>query len=168
MTGSSNDRRNISASMSGAPSLVNSLNSFSSNSKLSISPSQVKSPIPEPTFVERSLEKAKFYTSLCLGEFQFQLFLFVFTHYVFYVVVHFLFILRFSYHRKIVSSFFFFKSNRNVSHIICVCIFILNTVCGGSGDNDNFSGFSTSASHLYRCRSHNWPRNAELQLVIMS
>lgn len=106
MTGSSNDRRNISASMSGAPSLVNSLNSFSSNSKLSISPSQVKSPIPEPTFVERSLEKAKFYTSLCLGEFQFQLFLFVFTHYVFYVVVHFLFILRFSYHRKIVSSFF--------------------------------------------------------------
>lgn len=66
MTGS--DRSTISASMSGAPSLVNSLNSFSSNIKLNGSQSNVKSPVPEQSFVDNFLEKAKFYTSLCLGE----------------------------------------------------------------------------------------------------
>lgn len=65
MTGS--ERTNISASMSGAPSLVNSLNSYSSSTKLNGSQASVKSPIPEPTFVDNFLEKAKFYTSLCLG-----------------------------------------------------------------------------------------------------
>lgn len=65
MTGS--DRTTISASMSGAPSLVNSLNSFSSNSKLNCSQTNVKSPEPEQNFIANFLEKAKFYTSLCLG-----------------------------------------------------------------------------------------------------
>ncbi|XP_031625835.1 protein tipE isoform X2 [Contarinia nasturtii] len=68
MTGS--ERTTISASMShgmsGAPSLVNSLNSYSSNTKLNGSQG-IKSPEPEPNFIDNFLEKAKFYTSLCLG-----------------------------------------------------------------------------------------------------
>lgn len=68
MTGS--DRTTISASMSGAPSLVNSLNSFSSSSKLHCSQTNVKSPEPEQSFIANFLEKAKFYTSLCLGKFE--------------------------------------------------------------------------------------------------
>lgn len=59
------ERTNISASMSAAPSLVNSLNSYSSSTKLNGS----QAAIPEPSFVENFLEKAKFYTSLCLGNF---------------------------------------------------------------------------------------------------
>lgn len=62
------ERTTINASMSAAPSLVNSLNSFSSNSKLSFSQATVKSPEPEPDFIANFLEKAKFYTSLCLGK----------------------------------------------------------------------------------------------------
>lgn len=67
MTGS--DRTNFSASMSGAPSLVNGLNSFSSSTKLTGSQTSVKSPVPEINFVDNLLEKAKFYTSLCLGKY---------------------------------------------------------------------------------------------------
>lgn len=66
MTGS--EQTTINASMSGAPSLVNSLNSFSSSCKLNGSQANVKSPEPEPDFVANFLEKAKFYTSLCLGK----------------------------------------------------------------------------------------------------
>lgn len=72
MTGS--DRTTINASMSGAPSLVNSFHSFhsfhsfSSSAKLNGSQTNVKSPEPEQSFVENFLEKAKFYTSLCLGK----------------------------------------------------------------------------------------------------
>lgn len=66
MTGS--ERTNISASMSGAPSVVNSLNScYSSSTKLNGSQANVKSAISELSFVEDFLQKAKFYTSLCLG-----------------------------------------------------------------------------------------------------
>lgn len=68
MTGS--ERTTISASMSGAPSLVNSLNSYSSSTKLNGSKT-ILSPEPEISFVDNFLEKAKFYTSLCLGNFQF-------------------------------------------------------------------------------------------------
>ena len=67
MTGSSDDRTTISASMSGAPSLANSLNSFASCSKLSQN-SKLKSQEPEENVIADLLEKAKFYTSLCLGE----------------------------------------------------------------------------------------------------
>lgn len=67
MTGSSNGRTSISASMSEAPSLATSLHSFASTSKLSLN-NAVKSPVQEENVVADLLEKAKFYTSLCLGE----------------------------------------------------------------------------------------------------
>lgn len=53
--------------MSGAPSLVNSLNSYSSNTKLNVGSQSIKSPESEQPFLDHLLEKAKFYTSLCLG-----------------------------------------------------------------------------------------------------
>lgn len=58
---------NAGASMSGATSFVNSLNSYSSNTKLTGSQATVRTAVPEQTFIESFLEKAKFYTSLCLG-----------------------------------------------------------------------------------------------------
>lgn len=64
MTGSA-DGNTITASMSGVPSIMNSLNSLGS-SKLSVH-SRPKSPEAEEVIAEL-LEKAKFYTSLCLGE----------------------------------------------------------------------------------------------------
>lgn len=70
MTGSSEDRVTLSASMSGAPSLTHSLHSFSSKSKLSLNNSLSLAPEKEAKtedFVTELLEKAKFYTSLCLG-----------------------------------------------------------------------------------------------------
>lgn len=67
MTGSSNGRTTISASMSEAPSLATSLHSFASTSKLSLN-NAVKSPVQEENVVADLLEKAKFYTSLCLGK----------------------------------------------------------------------------------------------------
>lgn len=63
MTGSA-DGNTITASMSGVPSIMNSLNSLAS-SKLSVH-SRPKSPEAEEVIAEL-LEKAKFYTSLCLG-----------------------------------------------------------------------------------------------------
>lgn len=65
MTGSA-DGNSITASMSGVPSIMNSLNSLGS-SKLSVH-SRPKSPEAEEVIAEL-LEKAKFYTSLCLGKF---------------------------------------------------------------------------------------------------
>lgn len=64
MTGSA-DGNSITASMSGVPSIMNSLNSLAS-SKLSVN-SRPKSPEAEEVIAE-FLEKAKFYTSLCLGK----------------------------------------------------------------------------------------------------
>lgn len=64
MTGSA-DGNTITASMSGVPSIMNSLNSLAS-SKLSVH-SRPKSPEAEEVIAEL-LEKAKFYTSLCLGK----------------------------------------------------------------------------------------------------
>lgn len=58
---------NTTVSMSGAPSVGNGLNSYSSSTKLNGSQANVKSQEPEPSFVDNLLEKAKFYTSLCLG-----------------------------------------------------------------------------------------------------
>lgn len=60
----------ISAStMSGAPSLVNSLQSLTSGSKLSFAQGSVKSAdFPPRSFITEFLEKAKFCTSLCLGK----------------------------------------------------------------------------------------------------
>lgn len=68
MTGSGNDGTTMSASMSGVPSIVNSLQSLT-GSKLSVN-SRPKSPEAEEVIAEL-LEKAKFYTSLCLGEFMY-------------------------------------------------------------------------------------------------
>lgn len=73
MTGSSEGRVTLSASMSGeAPSLTHSMHSFSSKSKLSLNNSQslaAEKPAPKKEdFVTELLEKAKFYTSLCLGK----------------------------------------------------------------------------------------------------
>lgn len=71
MTGSSKiDRTSISASMSGAPSLANSLHSFASShsSKLSLNSTRLQQTNNvEENMVTDLLEKAKFYTSLCLG-----------------------------------------------------------------------------------------------------
>lgn len=63
MTGSMNDGSSIGASLSGMPSLVNSMQSLT-NSKISLH--RPKSPEAEEVIAEL-LEKAKFYTSLCLG-----------------------------------------------------------------------------------------------------
>lgn len=68
MTGSVNDGSAISASMGGVPSIVNSLQSLTS-SKLSLN-ARPKSPQAEEVIAEL-LEKAKFYTSVCLGKFLF-------------------------------------------------------------------------------------------------
>lgn len=71
MTGSSaNERTTLSATMSGAPSLATSLHSYASTSKLSLNSSQRAKTSPPPaedTIITDLLEKAKFYTSLCLG-----------------------------------------------------------------------------------------------------
>lgn len=56
--------------MSGAPSLANSLHSFASSnsSKLSLSSkSKQSNAVEDGSVVTDLLEKAKFYTSLCLG-----------------------------------------------------------------------------------------------------
>lgn len=147
MTGSSNDRRSISASMSGAPSLVNSLNSFSSSSKLNINQAQIKSP-PEQSFVEIFLEKAKFYTSLCLGK-----------------CADFCWInicngLNISFFNHIFLI-------RYVSHIICICIFIFDTIRGGSCDNNNSSRLWPHTSYLYSCRPYVCQRDAQLFMELV-
>ena len=66
MTGSVNEGTTLSASMSSMPSLVNSLQSLT-GSKASIN-NRPKSPEAEEVIAEL-LEKAKFYTSLCLGKY---------------------------------------------------------------------------------------------------
>lgn len=72
------DRTTISATMSGAPSLANSLHSFSSHSSRFSLHSKFKQSQQlqhsqqlnnEDDLVTDLLEKAKFYTSLCLGNY---------------------------------------------------------------------------------------------------
>lgn len=56
----------LNASDSDIPSIANSLQNLTSSKQSVVNPAQ--SPDPEQ-FIAELLEKAKFYTSLCLGEF---------------------------------------------------------------------------------------------------
>lgn len=120
------ERTTISASMSGAPSLVNSLQSLTSGSKLSFAQASLKSTDePERSFIEEFLAKAKFYTSLCLGKYH------LCSHKTEIISI---------FNKSFHGTFFYqIKKYRNVCHIVCVCLPISYTICCGSGNYNNCS-----------------------------
>lgn len=67
--GANNGITSLNASDSDIPSIANSLQNLTS-SKQTLSQQPPQSPDPEQ-FIAELLEKAKFYTSLCLGKWQF-------------------------------------------------------------------------------------------------
>lgn len=110
MTGSANERTTISATMSCAPSLATSLHSYASTSKLSLNNGAKATPkteVVEENLVTDILEKAKFYTSLCLGKISL--------------------ILNFSF--EILSFIRFRFGYRNVSYFVRVCLSISYSIC---------------------------------------
>lgn len=160
MTGSFVERTSISAStMSAAPSLMNSIHGYgsSNSSKLSLNSKSKQSIVVEPVDVVADLlEKAKFYTSLCLGM----------CAPLSSIIIGQCCIE--TDHQTFYFSISFSDLHRNISHLISICLFILDTVCGGSGDINNCRRLRSHTGHMHCDRSHVRRRIAKLYVEFVS